>query len=100
MAQPVYKDFLNYPLNDSSPDMRMHFATTATTRKLHSKPHNLRQSCQMEPKERLAAFLVHEPHVEAILRLLLEMSEEQRRMSLMMMQCIGLGASSPPLEAE
>jgi hypothetical protein len=41
--------------------------------------------------ELLAAYLVHEPHVEPIMRLLLEMNEEQRRISLAIMQCIVLG---------
>lgn len=99
MAQPVYSGLIPYSPIDISPEMQIRLAKVPTPRKLHSRTANQRPVCPLEANERLAAYLVQEPHVGAILRLLLEMNEEQRRMSLMMMQCIGLGIGSPP-EAE
>lgn len=41
--------------------------------------------------ELMAAYLAGEPDVSAMLKLVLEMSDEQRRLCLAMMQCVSAG---------
>lgn len=52
---------------------------------------------RLDCEEVLAAYVARERHVSPMLRLLLEMSEDQRRLSLAMLQCVCAGnfASMP-----
>lgn len=45
----------------------------------------------LDDDEILAAYLSREPHIAPMMRLLLEMSEDQRRLALSLMQCVALG---------
>ena len=45
----------------------------------------------LQDDEVLAAYLVREPHVAPMMRILLEMNDEQRRLSLVVMQCVASG---------
>lgn len=45
----------------------------------------------LQDDEILAAYLVREPHVAPMMRILLEMNDEQRRLSLAVMQCVATG---------
>ncbi|MCA0405052.1 MAG: hypothetical protein LCH39_02735 [Proteobacteria bacterium] len=49
------------------------------------------QGALLESDELLAAYVAREPHVPSMLRLLLDMSEEQRRLSLAMLQSVSAG---------
>jgi hypothetical protein len=49
----------------------------------------------LDHDEILAAYLSREPLIAPMMQVLLEMSEEQRRLALSILQCISLGSYPP-----
>lgn len=50
-----------------------------------------KETNMLQEEELLAAYIVREPHVAPMMRILLEMNDEQRRLSLAVMQCVASG---------